>query len=168
MLRAASFGLIVLAACTTGPTGRTSSLATTKNPSDSAFALVQARGHVAMGVDQYTSSHRFEPLPDGGRITLARDGVDSAGAAQIRRHMRQIARAFARGHFDIPGLVHDRDVPGTSVMARRRSLITYTADTIPRGAQLRIRSQDSTAISAIHQFLSFQRQDHRAGGGNTH
>jgi hypothetical protein len=53
-------------------------------------------------------------------------------------------------------------------MAQRRSVITYTADTIPRGAQLRIRSGDSMAVSAIHQFLSFQRQDHRAGGGAAH
>ena len=32
---------------------------------DSAFAGVQARGHDAMGVDHYTSTHRFEPLSDG-------------------------------------------------------------------------------------------------------
>jgi hypothetical protein len=166
--RATWFGLIVLAACTTRPTAKTSSLSTTQNPSDSAFARLQARGRVAMGVDQYTSSHRFEPLPDGGRITLARDGDDPAGAAQIRRHMQQIAGAFARGNFELPGIVHDREVPGTAIMAQRRSVITYTADTIPKGAQLRISSRDSTAIAAIHQFLSFQRQDHRAGGGAAH
>jgi hypothetical protein len=168
MPRATWFGLIVLAACTTRPTVKTSSHSPPQSPSDSAFAQVQARGRVAMGVDQYTSSHRFEPLPDGGRITLTRDSDDLAGAAQIRRHMQRIAGAFGRGNFELPGIVHDPKVPGTAIMARRRSLITYTADTIPRGAQLRIRSRDSMAISAIHQFLSFQRQDHRAGGGTAH
>jgi hypothetical protein len=121
-----------------------------------------------MGVDQYTSSHRFESLPDGGLISLQRDGEDSAGTAQIRSHMQAIALAFTRGNFTLPGFVHAGEVPGTAVMAQRRSFITYTADTIPRGAQLRIRSRDSAAIAAIHHFLSFQRQDHRAGGGTAH
>jgi hypothetical protein len=37
---------------------------------DCHFAVVQARGRVAMGVDQYTSTHLFQPLSDGGRIEL--------------------------------------------------------------------------------------------------
>ncbi|HET6777377.1 MAG TPA: hypothetical protein VFH26_00670 [Gemmatimonadales bacterium] len=130
--------------------------------SDSAFAEVQARGHVAMGVDQYTSQHRFEPLPDGGRIALQRDTSDSAGVIRIRAHMRQIAGAFRRGDFTLPGFVHAREVPGTREMRARKSLIGYTADTIPGGAVLHLRSTDSTAIAAIHEFLAFQRHDHRA------
>ena len=122
----------------------------------------QARGHAAMGVDQYTSSHRFESLPDGGRISLQRDPGDSAGVAQIRSHMRGIAAAFGRGDFALPGFVHDRDVPGTAVMAARRSRISYVADTLPGGGQLRLQTSDPSAIAAIHQFLAFQRQDHRS------
>jgi hypothetical protein len=116
-----------------------------------------------MGVDQYTSSHRFEPLPDGGRITLERNGSDSAGTAQIRSHMQMIAGAFQRGDFALPGFVHDREVPGSAVMAQRRSHIFYTTDALPRGAQLRIHSTDTAAVNAIHQFLAFQRRDHRVG-----
>jgi hypothetical protein len=116
-----------------------------------------------MGVDQYSSSHRFESLPDGGRITLERNGNDSAGAARIRSHMRMIAQAFQRGDFALPGFVHDRDVPGTAVMAQRRSDISYTTNSLPRGGQLRIHSDDTAAVTAIHQFLAFQRQDHRVG-----
>ena len=41
--------------------------------SDTAFASMQSRGEVVMGVDQYTSAHVFEDLPDGGRIVLDRD-----------------------------------------------------------------------------------------------
>jgi hypothetical protein len=130
-----------------------------------AFASVQARGHTAMGVDQYTSAHTFQSLPDGGRISLQRDSEDSTGAAQIRRHMETIALAFSQGNFDLPGFVHDREVPGTAVMTLRRSQITYTAESLPRGGGLRIRSGDSTALAAIHEFLAFQRQDHRSGAG---
>jgi hypothetical protein len=133
-------------------------------PDDAAFAAVQARGETVMGVDQYTSSHVFEPLPDGGRIVLQRDGEDSAGAAAIREHMGRIAAAFAAGDFRLPGLVHAREVPGTATMAGRRAAITYTADTLPRGGQVRIRTTDPEAVRAVHEFLAFQRTDHRAAG----
>ena len=114
-----------------------------------------------MGVDQYTSSHVFEPLPDGGRIVLQRDSTDAAGTEQIRAHMRDIATRFAAGDFAIPGFVHAQTVPGTAVMAARRALITYTPDTLPRGGQVRIVTTDSAAVAAIHEFLAFQRTDHR-------
>jgi hypothetical protein len=155
--------LLAVAACADRPDRNGSpALTLARESADSAFALVQARGHAAMGVDQYTSSHRFEPLPDGGRISLQRDPGDSAGVAQIRSHMRGIAAAFARGDFALPGFVHDREVPGTAVMAARRSRISYTADTLPGGGQLRLKTSDPSAIAAIHQFLSFQGQDHRS------
>lgn len=129
---------------------------------DSAFAGVQERGHEAMGVDQYTSAHRFEPLPDGGRIELQRDTTDHAGVATIRAHMRDIAGRFSRGDFTIPGFVHAQEVPGTRVMAERRAQLTYEAIDLPGGAEVRIRSSDSAAVAAVHAFLAFQRSDHRA------
>ena len=105
---------------------------------DSGFAGVQARGQVAMGVNQYTSTHLFTPLPDGGRIELQRNETDSAGVQQIRRHMATIACQFSTGDFHLPGFVHDREVPGTSVMNARRSAISYTVESLPRGAALRL------------------------------
>jgi hypothetical protein len=116
-----------------------------------------------MGVNQYTSRHVFEPLSDGGRIALQRDAADAEGTARIRRHMHEIALRFAGGDFTLPGFVHARVVPGTETMAARRAAITYAVDTLPRGAALRIRSPDSTAVRAIHEFLAFQRHDHHAG-----
>lgn len=136
--------------------------------SDSAFAAVQQRGAVAMGVDQYTSAHVFEPLPDGGRIVLQRDSIDPAGIATIRAHMADIAVRFAQGDFTLPGFVHAQAVPGTAVMADRRSAIHYVADTLPWGGEVRIRSDDAAAIAAIHAFLAFQAQDHRAATHSSH
>jgi hypothetical protein len=158
--------LLLLAASSCGP-GESAPPAQgrARVSSDSAFALVQTRGQAAMGVDQYTSTHRFESLPDGGRISLERNSADSAGAARIRGHLQTIALAFARGEFAVPGFVHDREVPGSAVMSQRRSRISYTVDTLPRGGQLRIRSADPAAVAAIHEFLAFQRRDHRAGAG---
>ncbi|HET7601536.1 MAG TPA: hypothetical protein VFK36_00875, partial [Gemmatimonadales bacterium] len=131
---------------------------------DSGFTGVQERGAMAMGVDQYTSSHVFESLPDGGRIALQRDSVDGAGTATIRMHLQHIARAFADGDFALPGFVHAEEVPGTATMRARRASISYQFDTLPRGGQVRIRSSDPVAVNAIHDFLAFQRQDHHAAG----
>jgi hypothetical protein len=129
---------------------------------DPSFAAVQSRGAVAMGVNQFTSSHIFEALPDGGRIELQRDTDDSAGVAQIRGHMQQIAAQFAAGDFHLPGFVHAQSVPGTDVMAAKRGAITYTVESLPRGAAVRVHSDDPAAVEAIHEFLAFQRHDHHA------
>jgi hypothetical protein len=137
--------------------------------SDSAFRAVQARGAGVMGVDQYTSTHVFEDLPDGGRIVLDRqDTSDTAGVRTIRAHMRAIADAFARGDFQAPGLVHAQVVPGTAVMAARRDALRYEAIDRPAGAEVRITTTDPAAIAAVHDFLAFQRSDHRAAGHEGH
>ena len=133
--------------------------------SDSAFARVQARGETVMGVNQYTSAHVFEDLPDGGRIVLDRDtSSDIAGIAQIRRHMRDIAASFEAGDFTKPFQVHAEAVPGTSVMAARRGRITYQTLDRPRGAEVRIHTTDAAAVAAVHEFLAFQRRAHHAPG----
>ena len=131
---------------------------------DSAFAAMQQRGQMAMGVDQYTSTHHFDALSDGGRIELQRDVDDSAGVARIRAHMREIGRAFKAGDFSTPAMVHLREVPGAKVMAERRSLITYEPRDLPRGAELYIRTSDAEARRAIHEFMAFQRGEHHATG----
>jgi hypothetical protein len=135
---------------------------------DSSFAAMQQRGKVAMGVDQYTSIHKFDDLADGGRIELQRDQDDSVGVEAIRAHLRDIAKTFATGDFSTPAFVHMRDVPGTKVMSARRALITYRFTPLPRGGQLRITTADSTARAAVHRFLAFQRADHHAAGHTLH
>lgn len=137
--------------------------------SDTAFAEVQRRGQTVMGVDQYTSKHVFEDSPDGGRIVLDRDdSSDTAAIRTIRAHMRDIEAAFQSGNFTLPGLVHAREVPGTRVMSEKRAAIRYRAADRPKGAEVRIRTTDPRAIVAVHEFLAFQRMDHRAVGRDNH
>ena len=138
---------------------------------DSAFAELQERGASpeAMGVDQYTSTHVFEDLPDGGRIELQFDAEDPAGVDQIRRHLQDIAGRFAAGDFAIPGFVHDtEDVPGTEVMTRKADTIAYEFGELPHGGEVRMRTSDEEAVRAIHEFLAFQRSDHRTEGHQAH
>ena len=125
---------------------------------------MQQRGQSAMGVDQYASSHVFEALPDGGRIVLRMNEADSTGERVIREHMRAIATAFGAGNFSIPGQVHAMPiVPGTEVMSRLRSHISYRAADVPHGGEVRLTTRNPEAVAAIHDFLAFQRSDHRAG-----
>ena len=131
---------------------------------DTAFAALQQRGEIAMGVNQYTSQHVFEPLADGGRIVLQRKENDSVGEAAIRAHMRAISTSFSNGDFAVPGFVHaTTTVPGTAVMKRLKADISYTPRDLPNGAEVVISTGNPEAVSAIHEFLAFQRMDHRAG-----
>jgi len=147
-------GRLVAAALIVAACGRTK---------DAEFAAMQMRGQMVMGVDQYTSAHVFEDLPDGGRVVLDRDSTgDTTGVATIRQHMRDIAAAFRAGDFAKPFQVHAQVVPGSAVMQQRRAAIAYDVVDRPRGGEVRIRSTDPAAVAAIHEFLAFQRSGHHA------
>jgi len=166
----------IASACDSRPPDASDTTRTEGNAAqpDTAFAALQERGRIAMGVDQYTSAHVFEPRPTGGRIVLRRNGPDSAseeamraqiaGEATIRAHMAEIAAAFGKGDFAIPGAVHAmNDVPGTAEMRRLRGEISYVARDLPGGGEVRITARSAAAVKAVHEFLAFQRADHRAG-----
>src|SRR3954447_20305583 len=131
--------------------------------SDTGFAAMQARGKVAMGVDQYTSEHHFVDLPDGGRIELQRDSTDTAGVRTIREHLTSIAKAFSAGDFTTPGFVHSEQVPGTRTMRAKRGMIQYRFKSLSGGGEVLIMTGDSAAVSAVHEFLAYQRQEHHVG-----
>ncbi|MEW5915206.1 MAG: hypothetical protein AB1762_02320 [Gemmatimonadota bacterium] len=131
--------------------------------SDSAFRALQERGRAVMGVDQYTSSHVFESLNDGGRIELQRDVDDSAGVRVIRAHMQDVAKRFTAGDYSLSEMVHGaHDIPGVDSMRALSAAIRFTYRELPRGAEVRLTSADPRAVRAIHRFLSFQRLDHRS------
>lgn len=134
-------------------------------PGDARFPGVQSRGAEVMGVDQYSSTHVFEDLPDGGRILLVRqDTSDAAGTATIRAHLRAVADSFRQGIFTDPAAVHAMVVPGTETMARLHDRIGYAMMERPGGGELRITTADHDALGAIREFLAFQRMDHHAAG----
>jgi hypothetical protein len=129
------------------------------------FAAMQARGEHVMGVNQYSSAHVFEDLPDGGRVVLDRDdATDTAAIGTIRAHMRDIATAFRAGDFTKPFAVHAQAVPGTAVMTAHRDAISYEVLDRPRGGEVRMKSTEPAVVGAIHEFLEFQRQQHHAAG----
>jgi hypothetical protein len=135
-----------------------------RDQGDSAFRALQSRGKQVMGVDQYSSTHAFQDLPDGGRIELQRDVDDTAGTRVIREHLRDVAKRFTAGDFSLSEAVHDdHEIPGVVTMRTLREAIHYSYRDLPRGGEVRITTSAPRAVEAIHEFLAFQRSDHRAG-----
>ncbi len=120
-----------------------------------------------MGVDQYRSAHRFDALPDGGRIELQSLTGDSADVVRDQAALPGNTAAFMAGDFSKPFEVHAGVVPGTPLMRQRRERIRYTRRDLSLGAELRLTTADAELVRAIHDFLAFQRSDHRAPG-NAH
>ncbi len=128
---------------------------------DSVFQAMDARHGQAVGVDRMTLAHQFEATEQGGDIILERDVHDEMGVTQIRAHLLMIARAFARGDFAIPGFVHEKPVPGTSVMTQLANRIAYSVEDLPHGGVIHIRTEDPEALKAIKSFIAFQIAEHK-------
>ena len=160
---ALTVAIILIAACDAGK--RTQAVGTPEpvgaQVADSAFRAMDVRHGEAVGVDPMSLAHQFESTPEGGDIILEREVHDEMGITQIRAHLLMIARSFARGDFAIPGFVHEKPVPGTSLMTQLANRIAYTVEDLPHGGVVHIRSEDPEALKAIHSFIAFQIAEHR-------
>lgn len=111
--------------------------------------------------DPMALEHQFVAQPDGGDIILERQIHEDLGINQIRANLLLISRSFARGDFSLPGFVHDKPIPGTTVMAQRADQISYTVEDLPHGGVVHMRTSDPEALRAIHSFIEFQLAEHR-------
>jgi hypothetical protein len=125
---------------------------------------VVERGEHVMGFSHERTAHHFLLYPSGGEINVsANDLSDKGSIDQIRMHLGHIAKMFAAGNFNAPMLIHDTNPPGVPAMTRLKDAIKYEYSETDRGARLRLRTENSQAIDAIHAFLLFQIIDHRTG-----
>jgi hypothetical protein len=131
---------------------------------DCHHAKVNERGDQVMGFDHTKTSHHFLLSPAGGSIeAAANDPADTASRDAIRGHLEHIASMFSEGNFDAPLLIHDRVPPGVPTMKRKKSLIGWKFEETEAGGRVRITSKDAEALTAIHDFLRFQIEDHQTG-----
>ncbi len=117
-----------------------------------------------MGFDHAKTTHHFLLTASGGIIDVsANDPADTASRDAIRSHLAHIAKKFADGDFEAPMLIHGRVPPGVPEMKRdgRRSA-GPTRRRRPADA-LVASTKDAATLSAIHDFLRFQIEDHRTG-----
>jgi hypothetical protein len=131
---------------------------------DKAHCDMISRGNKAMGFDAAKTTHHFTLSPAGGAIEVsANDAADTDSRDEIRQHLQHIAQKFKEGDFDIPMFVHDRVPPGVPAMKRLKDAITYEYVATEHGARVVISTTNPDALSAIHDFLRFQIQEHGTG-----
>lgn len=131
---------------------------------NSGHAEMDKRGDQAMGFSQSRTTHHFRLKREGGSIEVeASDSSDQASRDQIRQHLAHIAREFAEGNFDVPMFIHAQTPPGVAAMKRLKGEIKYEFEKTERGGRVLIRTSNTEALAAIHDFLRFQIEEHRTG-----
>jgi hypothetical protein len=125
---------------------------------------LKKRGASAMGFDQDAATHHFRLFADGGGIEVAsNDPGDIAGRDQIRRHLQEIAAAFANGNFAKPFMTHGEVPPGVKTMQARKDTLTFQYEETPGGGLVRINTANAKARQAVHDFLRYQIREHATG-----
>lgn len=123
---------------------------------------VDENGDHVMGFSHEKTRHTFAIDADGGAIEVrANDANDKESIAMIRSHLQQIAKDFASGDFAKPVAIHERMPDGAETMKELRAKIDYRYEEIERGARVRITTKEERARDAVHQFLKFQKKEHR-------
>jgi hypothetical protein len=126
--------------------------------------MVNEHGDHVMGFSHEKTTHHFELHYDGGIIDVRADDVkDIQSRDQIRSHFHHIAQMFAGGNFNAPMLVHSTNVPGTAEMTKLKDQLHWDLEETPRGARIKITADNKAALTALHQFLKFQIEDHKTG-----
>jgi hypothetical protein len=136
----------------------------TPHPSAGHAEEVQRHGDMAMGFSHLKTTHHFTLTSGGGYIRVAaNDTADSSTREMVRMHLAHIAHSFKAGDFTSPLFTHGRVPPGVPVLKQMKDVISYEYQETQSGGQVRIFSRDQRALTAIHQFLLFQIQDHKTG-----
>jgi hypothetical protein len=124
----------------------------------------RGESHEGMGFSQTTTAHHFFLTRTGGIIQVtAKDPKNAEQIATVQMHLKHIVGMFSEGDFSIPHFVHDTNSPGVATMKLLRSSIRYTSETMDNGGRIRIETESTEALVAIHDFLRFQIKDHATG-----
>jgi hypothetical protein len=127
-------------------------------------ADVEKHGDEAMGFAHEKTTHHFRLYSDGGAIEVTvDDDKDLVNMQAIRSHLTHIAAMFSNGDFSTPMFVHDQVPPGVPTMRELRAEISYRFEELRAGGSVRIRTKNPNGLNAIHDFLSFQIDDHHTG-----
>ena len=125
---------------------------------------MESRGDQAMGFSHEKTTHHFRLYKDGGAIEVAaNDAKDADSRNMIRMHLSHIAQMFAEGNFEAPMFIHSTTPPGVATMKELRDQISYQYLNADNGGRVRIRSANSRAVAAVHDFLRFQIAEHKTG-----
>ena len=122
---------------------------------------VAQRGAEVMPFDLDATTHRFIKAPDGGRQIVVADAEDDRRQVRlIRLHLREEARAFARGDFDDPASIHGAEMAGLDTLRTAGSKLDIRLEDRADGAELIYRTTDAAVRRALHNWFDAQVSDH--------
>lgn len=125
---------------------------------------LKERGDREMGFSQEKATHHFILTRDGGKILVeANDSQDQETIQLIRRHLKTIPVSFSAGDFIMPHAIHQKTLPGVETMSQSKEKIHYEFIETERGGSVMIQTLDPKALSAVHEFLQSQIEEHKTG-----
>ncbi len=131
------------------------------DPTASRQSEVAARGAQVMPFDLDKTTHRFKPTGGGGvQAVVAKDRADHEQIADIRRHLRKEASAFARGDLSDPAAIHGEGMPGLEELEANADALAVRYSERPDGAEVHFKSSDPKVVDALHQWFDAQVSDH--------
>lgn len=131
---------------------------------DSHTAKINEQGDRTMGFSHQKTTHHFRLFSDGGAIEVtANETADAESRDQIRQHLTHIEQVFSNGNFDAPMLTHGKIPPGVPTLQKLKNENSYKYEKIEGGGRVKIATQNTEALAAIHEFLRFQIADHQTG-----
>jgi hypothetical protein len=128
---------------------------------DGRQAEVAERGASVMAFDLDATTHVFRKLADGGAQTVvADDPADTSEVASVRAHLREEARAIARGDFGDPATIHGEEMPGLAQLEAGVRRIEIRYDDVPAGGRIRYSTRERDLVAALHAWFDAQTSDH--------
>jgi hypothetical protein len=125
--------------------------------------MLEAGNH-AMGFDQTRTFHHFRLLPNGGVIEVhVNDPADDDSRRKIAAHLEHIGHQFSAGDFAASLATHGEEPPGVVTLKRLHGRVQYAFVGTPVGGRVRIATDDTEALTAVHAFLRYQIREHRTG-----
>ncbi len=114
-----------------------------------------------MPFDLESTTHRFDPTPDGGiQRVVADDPTDQLQVGLVQEHLREEAEAFARGEFGDPAQIHGADMPGLETLEEGSDRIDISYQRRADGASITYATSEPELVTALHEWFAAQTSDH--------
>lgn len=122
---------------------------------------VAERGAEVMPFDLETTTHRFEPTPEGlVQTVVADDPGDAEQVELVQDHLTSEAERFRSGDYRDPAAIHGESMPGLAELEAGAASVTIEYQPRDDGAQLTFRTDDPALVDALHRWGEAQTADH--------
>ena len=107
------------------------------------------------------TTHIFKKTSDGGiQQVIAKDPKDTQQISLIRMHLQMEAGLFQKGNFLDPSGLHGEEMPSLKELSQEAENIVVSYSDLPNGAQISLRTKETSLVSAIHKWFDAQVSDH--------